>query len=141
MAGDRRYGVQIQGAKELRRALKGAEVDLKDLRATHLRVAKIVATTAKNETVPVRSGALQRSIRATATQKRGEVRAGNLTRGKRGKGAVYAPIIEYGNAHRNIKPQFYLIRALAKNRRRVAAEYEREIERLLHKNNINTWGW
>lgn len=81
--------IQIEGLRETRRALKAISADAaKDMRPAHLEAAEIVARQSKFE-VPVRSGALRNSIRAAATQTRGQVRVGSV-------GVPYAGPIHFG---------------------------------------------
>lgn len=124
MAG--REQIRVEGARELRREIrKLQDKGLKDeLKRANKDAAEIVAEEAKRYHVPVRSGALKRSIRALGSQTRGQVAAG-IRRSK-----VYAPIIHFGNPHRNIKPQPFLYEARDKRIRQVFEQYEDAMNRL-----------
>lgn len=93
--------LQVEGGRALRAALKKAESDFKDLKAANKGAASIVAARAR-QTVPVKTGRLQRSIRAAGTKTSGMVRAGNNTTTK------YANIIQWGWFRQNILPTFFL---------------------------------
>ena len=66
---------EVEGAKELRRAMKRAGLDVKDLKMVHRQIADTVVSRAKGG-APVRSGRLRDSIRPGATQTAAIVRAG-----------------------------------------------------------------
>jgi hypothetical protein len=66
---------EVEGGRELRRTLKGAGIDLSNLKNVHKQAAALVVTRARTE-APRRSGHLADSIRAGATQRAGIVRAG-----------------------------------------------------------------
>lgn len=98
-------GIQIEGAREFRRAAKKAGMDLKDLRAIHKAAAGIVVTKARSW-APRTSGRLASTIRAGATQRAAIVRAGNNRTSK--TGVPYANPIHWGWKARNIKANPFL---------------------------------
>ena len=104
VAGQSGY-VRVEGAKELRRALRRAENDLekKALKEAHAAGARLVAAAA-TQIVPKVSGTLAGSIRASGTQTKGIVRAGR-------KSVPYAGVIHFGWPRRNISPQPFLCEA------------------------------
>lgn len=72
-------GVRVEGAKELRKTLKAAGVDMKKLTALNREAAKTVVPVAKS-LAPVgspKNGHIRTTIRAGATQTAGIIRAGN----------------------------------------------------------------
>jgi hypothetical protein len=85
----------VEGAKELRRALKRAGVDVQQLKDTHAEVAELVKARALQR-VPVRSGALRESLRSSGTVSGAIVRAG-------GRRVPYASPIHWGWKKRNIE--------------------------------------
>lgn len=97
--------VQVQGAKELRAAIKRAEdVGLvRELKAAHKEAAEVVAYEAQT-IVPVVSGRLLESIRSSGTQTAGIVRAGKAR-------VPYAGPIHFGWRARNIEPNPFLYEA------------------------------
>lgn len=84
----RSAGVQVIGARELRRSLKAAGEDLADLKAANAEAASIAAR-ASADLAPRASGRLQATIRASGTKTAGIVRAGN-------KRAPYAAAVHWG---------------------------------------------
>lgn len=117
--------VQVKGAKELRRALKHMDADVKDLRDINLAAARVVADRAE-VIVPKRSGRLRGSIKPTATKSRGNVVSGSRM-------VPYAGPIHFGWPARNIEPQPFLYDALDDRRNQVVEKYESEIERLVNR--------
>lgn len=125
--------VQIEGAREFRRALKRAAGDLNDLKATHKRAAEIVATQAKF-LVPERTGRLKATIRASGTQRAAFVRAGTAR-------VPYAAPIHFGwpsrpNKGRGwrggpIRPQPFIYDAMDKRIGEVVAVYERRVSDII----------
>lgn len=96
--------MRVRGGRELRRTLKAAGVDLKDLRAVNLDVARVVAPVARIN-APVRTGRLAGSIRTGATQRGAFVRAGR-------KGTVpYAGPIHFGWPKRHIRARPFITEA------------------------------
>lgn len=89
--------VVMLGAKQLERALQQAQLDLLDLRETHLQAAKIVMNYAKPRT-PRDTGALANSLRVSASRTTGIIEAGNVT------DVPYARIIHYGNEYIRAQP-------------------------------------
>lgn len=84
----RYQGLQLEGGRQFRKALKEAGDDLSDLKDTHLEAAEIVAK-ASQGVVPRKSGALAASIRPAGTTTAGIVRAGK-------KAVPYANAIQWG---------------------------------------------
>lgn len=114
-------GVQVEGARELRRTLKKAGVDIKDdLKTAHKSSAQIVMSRAVNlcpvapasmtSAVP---GLLRDTLRAAGTQTAAIVRGGNNRRSA--KGVPYAGPIHWGWHRRNIRPNKFLTRAAAES--------------------------
>ena len=127
---DTRMGAaQIEGLREVQKALKDLSDDLKnEMKPTHLEAAKIVAAAAK-PLAPVRTGRLAASIRAAAVRTGGRVRVG--------AGAVpYAGPIHFGWPARRIKPQPFVYEALDPRRDEVAAVYVERINDLIVKHGI-----
>lgn len=96
-------GVQIEGAKEFRRAARKAGIDMRDLRSVHKTAAGIVVTKAKTW-APRRTGKLADSIRGAGTQTAAIVRAGN----NRKRGVPYANPIHWGWKKRGISANPFL---------------------------------
>jgi len=118
--------VAFVGLREFQRALRQIDPDLrKELREVQKEAAQIVAVTAAAR-APRRTGRLAGSVRATATQKAGSVRAG-------GARLPYAGPIHFGWRARNIRPQPFIYDALDARREQVVRKFESGIEGLFRK--------
>ncbi len=121
--------VSVEGARELRKALKTvgdeAKAGLKDV---NLEVAEIVARAAVTK-VPSRSGALRETVRAAGAQTRASVKAGF-------KKVPYAGVIHFGFPARGILPQPFLYDALDARRDEVMDAYTDGIADLIKKNGL-----
>jgi hypothetical protein len=90
----------VQGADELRRALRRMADRLDDMEGTHASAGEKIATVAR-AIVPRVSGALAETIAVEPTQDGSSVIAGSDL-------VPYAGVINYGWPDRNIDPQPYL---------------------------------
>lgn len=115
-------------------------VDLKDLSKIHREVGKEVVLPIAKTTVPVRVptfrdnrpvGRLKKTLRITATQRRGEIRAGNLNPGV----VKYAGVVEYGG-YNNIRPRKYLQKALELAGPKMLDAYAKKLMKLLNDRGI-----
>jgi hypothetical protein len=72
-------GIRVEGGNVLRRTLKQAGADMKDLSAVNRQVANVVLPVAKATAPygPSANGHIRNTVRAGATQKTATVRAGN----------------------------------------------------------------
>lgn len=112
--------IQVEGARELRAALKRAADDMADLKAANHDAAQIVADEAKS-IVPQLTGRLSGTIRANTAKATAIVKAG-------GAGIPYAGVIHFGWPGHNIEPQPFLYDALDHRRDDVIAAYEKAIQ-------------
>lgn len=97
--------VRVEGLAELRkelRRLESGQVWAKELREAHKDAAERAVPEVKRRT-PVLTGALQRTVRALATQRGSRVVVGGI------RGVEYAGPINYGWAARNIRAQEFLM--------------------------------
>lgn len=121
--------VSVDGARELRKALKTvgdeAKAGLKDV---NLEVAEIVARAAVTK-VPSRSGALRETVRAAGAQTRASVKAGF-------KKVPYAGVIHFGWPARGILPRPFLYDALDARRDEVMDAYTDGMADLIKKNGL-----
>lgn len=132
VANDRRYGINVIGARELRRQFKLLGLDAKDMKKPHrelVDMVKPVAMTLVPPTAPSKdkrgrtpTGRLQATIGGMATKTFAELRAG------RGGQVVYAGVQEYGWPAKNIPAKHYLNGAIAKTRGQVKNVYEMWID-------------
>lgn len=93
-------GVRVEGAQKLRRTLKKAGVDMKDLTRLNKEAANTVVPVAK-ALAPVgdpRNGHIKTTVRAGATQRAGIIRAGDKKR-------PYGGPIHWGWPARGIKAE------------------------------------
>ena len=126
-----RQGIQIQGMRELRRALKDAEGrSPKELAAANQDAAAIVAREAQRR-APVRTGKLRGSIRPLRQAARGIVAAGRAS-------VPYAGVTEYGgtiprwhsDARTTIPRQAFLNPAADAKEHEVVQSYEAALRRI-----------
>jgi len=113
---------------ELRRALRGVEGGLQDLKATHKKAAEVVAVDA----VPRarrKTGAMAKSIRAAGQAKRGVVRAGFAR-------MPYVPVQYYGWPKRNITPNPFLEDAASARLNDIYEVYEDGIDKVTKKHGL-----
>ena len=82
-------GVQIVGARELRRSLKAAGDDLDDLKAANAEAANIAARASASLAPRGPSGNLQTTVRGSGTKTAGIIRAGS-------KRVPYAAAVHWG---------------------------------------------
>jgi hypothetical protein len=114
---------EVEGAAQLRRTLKKAGVDMKQLAAANREAAQTVAAAAR-PTTPVRLGNLAKSVRAGATQKAGIVRAG--------RGSLpYAGPIHWGWPARGIKPHPWIADAAKATEPQWVSDYIEHVDRVL----------
>lgn len=93
-SGDGSFKQELQGAATLRRTLKQAGDDFKDISDANARAAQVVEE-ATLGLIPVDSAWLASTVRSSGTKSEGVVRVGN-------KSAPYAGVIHWGNPHNNI---------------------------------------
>lgn len=132
MAAGAKPAIQVRGAKELRRALKGMDADLKDLSAANKAAAAVVARDAIGR-APRLTGKLAGSIKARSTRTRGFVTAG-------GPMIPYAGPIHFGWPQHNIAPQPFLYDALDARRSEVIDVYEKRIDSIIREVDARTPG-
>lgn len=92
--------VKLVGGRRLRRAMRDAGLDLRELKDTNRRVAGIVASEGKSA-APVKSGRLAADVRPGASQTAAVVRAGRQS-------VPYAGVIHWGWPKRGIVAQPFL---------------------------------
>lgn len=131
-----RFGVQVHGADNLRRTMRKAGMDVKELTAINKRAAAVVAgaskglapigkpSTRKGRGRRKAPGSLQRSIRAGATTKAGVIRAG-------GARVPYANVQHWGWPKRNIKATHFVSDAAIATESIWVADYERHVRAVM----------
>jgi len=115
--------VVVEGARELRRTLKAAGDDLKDLQATNAEVARLVAARAMSD-APRVSGRLAGSVRGNSAKANASVKAG-------GASVPYAGPIHWGWPKRNISPRPFVVDAAHATEPTWTDYYLRQIDQIL----------
>ena len=115
----------VDGAKELRKTLKQAGDDLKDLKEVNRRVGALIATAART-TAPVRTGALSASIRPAAAAAKVRIRAGSAK-------VPYAKPIHWGWPARHIRANPFLSDAATRTEETWVGYYFDELQAILNK--------
>ena len=117
-------GIRVENLREVQAALKGIDRSLgRQLTAVNRDAARLVAVEAERS-APRRTGRLGSSIRATAQQRAGQVRAGTVK-------VPYAGVIEFGWPAHNIAAQPFLFPSLEAKREDVIDLYDRLIRELV----------
>lgn len=120
-------GVRVKGLKETIRSLERLGVSVEDLKGAMSNVSSKVVSDAKALT-PVRSGALQASIRASKAKNKATMRGGSAK-------VYYASFVEYGSVHN--KAQQMVTDAVTANQDYMVTQLEREVESLIARYNLN----
>lgn len=115
--------VRVEGLNRLRSTMRKASLDMTQLRDLNRGAASRVAGVARG-TAPRRSGRLAASVRASASQRAGTVRAGR-------KSIPYAGVIHWGWPKRNIKAQPWLVDAAKASEPAWIEDYLRGVEKML----------
>jgi len=123
-------GVDVVGARQLRRALKDAGDDLQNMKTVHGDVSDVVTNRARLY-APTRSGKLARSIRSAPTKTRAAVRVGK-------KLVPYAMPIHWGWAARNIAPNPFLTDAADDTQKTWLPMYQNAIDDIAKEIETNT---
>lgn len=123
-------GLKLDGGREMRKSLRKAGYDLKNLRETHREVATVVIGKAK-VLVPRRpgSGRLAATIRVGATQEAAITRAGNNRKGK--SGVPYGNPIHWGWKKKNIKPNPFFFNAAKETQPKWLRLYEKAVNKAI----------
>ena len=82
-------GIQVQGARQLRKALREQADELQNLKDVHKKAAEVAARSAKGYVPEGPSGKLAKSVRAAGTKTAGIIRAGS-------KRVPYANAVNWG---------------------------------------------
>lgn len=114
--------IRIDGIREVVRDLKRFGVEVADLKTAFNRIGNIVVAEAQTLT-PTLTGRLAASIRASKTQNKSEVRAGNA-------GIPYAGVQHYGG-YNGITGSHFLTDAIANKQGEVLHTMEAELNRLI----------
>lgn len=121
--------IKVDGARDLRRALKAVDGGITDLKRAHADAAEVVEQRA-SELVPVLDGILDSSIRSAGQAAGGIVRAGSAS-------VRYAGPIHFGWPARGIAPQPFLYDALDDRANQVLEVYEDRVGQVIRKHGLN----
>ena len=120
-----RAGIKVHGTKELRRTLKQAGDNLKDLKTVNRGVGEYIARGSRGS-APRRSGALAASARASSAVSKVQVLVGRAS-------VPYAGPIHWGWAARNISPNPWVANTAIGTQGTWLPMYERGIQKELDK--------
>ncbi|VXC21274.1 HK97 gp10 family phage protein [Aeromicrobium sp. 9AM] len=116
---------RVEGGTQLRAGLKRVEGGLEDLKATHLKIAGVIAGRARTKAPQGPTGRTAASVRPGATQRASIVRAGRAS-------LPYVPRDHYGDPPGgSIAPNPWLIDAAQETEPQWFAIYEHDIEVLI----------
>ena len=118
--GDFRLRLNARGLSVMARTMRQAGADMQRLKSAYKDMAGVVKDNT-GHVVPQRSGRLKRTLRASATQKAGVVRAGRAS-------VPYAGVINYGWPGHNIEPQYYMQQGLEMSESEVISLYAQAIQ-------------
>lgn len=118
----------IEGLRELRKTLRSAGVDIRELKPVNREAAEIAKDRAIQE-APEDSGKLKATLRVGATNQAGILRAGN----NRQAGVPYAPAVHWGWPGHGIAANPFMAKAARVTEHKWQALYERFTERVLSK--------
>ncbi|MGY5131274.1 hypothetical protein ACWGJW_02435 [Streptomyces nigrescens] len=131
------FTVQVEGLREMQRQIR--QLKDRELNKKVRLVNKAAAELVKPEAVQAspdgrrdaksskryRPGKLDKSVKVVASTKSAVIKAGSAAR------VPYAAAIHFGYRKRNIRPNRFLFRAMARKGRQVGELYEREIHTLM----------
>lgn len=118
--GDFRLRLNARGLSTLARTMRQAGADMQRLKGAYKDMAGVVKDNT-GHVIPVRTGRLKRTLRASATQKAGVVRAGRAS-------VPYAGVINYGWAGHHIEPQYYMQQGLEMSEGEVIGLYAQALQ-------------
>lgn len=122
--GDFSLRLDARGTRRLATTLRRAGVDMTRLKDDYRKMAGVVETDV-NKVIPVRTGRLRRTLRSSATQKSGVVRAGT-------KAVPYAGPINYGWPGHNIEGQHFMETGLVNAEDQVLELYAQALQNALN---------
>jgi len=118
------FAIRVEGLRELQKALRQIENIDGQLQEAHRKASMIAARATVDETPIGETGRLFRSVRGRATKTEGRVTIGS--------GAVkYAGPVHFGWPKRNIKPNKFAYRGIAKRQRDILDAYVKDTNRIL----------
>lgn len=132
---DNSGSIQVEGLKAINNSLKALGEDTTVLADANFEAANQLLREAQ-PLVPVRTGALKGSLKASKTKAFAQVRGGSAK-------VPYAAPIHWGwfrdkntGKNKNILPNPFLAKALKLSREEIFANYQRNMESLIKKHNL-----
>jgi hypothetical protein len=119
-------GIKVAGLKQAIKALQQIGVPADAVKAANAQAAETVLAAAR-PLVPVRSGRLLGTLRATKALNRVSVSAGRAS-------VPYANPIHWGWFRRHIQPTPFFVKALGYTREEIYQNYFQQLERLVAEN-------
>lgn len=119
--------LRIDGLRELNAKLRAVGDDTQDMPDLMHRLGNIVINNARP---PRDSGTLAGTMRAGRGRTKAVVRVGYARRGK------YAGVVHYGDPHRGIRPNPFLIDSLNRSRPELVRELTDGIDQIIRKNKL-----
>jgi HK97 gp10 family phage protein len=116
-------GIKVAGLRQALKSLEAVGVPRDEIKAANNAAGEIVLAAAK-PLVPVRSGRLVGTLRASKGLNKVTVSAGRAS-------VPYANPIHWGWFKRNIKPQPFFVKALGYTREEVYQNYFRSLDNLI----------
>lgn len=117
--------IRVDGARQIRRAMRQAGLDLADMSDANRQVANVAGAAARS-TTPRRSGNLASSVRVSGTKTQAIVRAG-------GASVPYAQAIHWGWPKRHIRAQPWISTAAQATEPAWFALYVAAVNRIIDK--------
>jgi hypothetical protein len=127
--------IQVEGLKAINRSLKALDEDTTALAEANYEAARLLLRSAA-PLVPVKTGALKQSLKASKTKAFAQVRGGSAR-------VPYAAPIHWGwfrdkntGKNKNILPNPFLAKALKLTREEIFANYKANMDALIKKHNL-----
>lgn len=118
-------GVYIEGLRETVRSLERMGTEVADLKEAFTKIGNNVVQEART-LVPVKSGRLEASIKASKTKNKSVIRAG-------GARIPYAGVIHYGWPAHGISPHPFMTDAISNKQQETVQLLESEIHKLINR--------
>lgn len=127
--GDRGGKIEIDGLRQVQKALKDVSQESRDdMKETHRQAGQIIVDAAQ-PLIPVQSGGLLASIKSAPIQRQGRVRLGSAA-------ILYAGPIHFGWPAQNISPNPFIYDVLDGRRGEVSKLYEERLDEIIRKNDL-----
>jgi len=133
MAGVSKGSIKVEGLQQTIKSLRALGVDKTEIGSANFEAAQTLIRRAK-PLVPVRSGRLRETLKASKSQSYAQANAGSPKR------VPYANPIHWGwfvdketGVKRNVKPQPFFAKALGFTYDQIIADYDKNMQKLINK--------